>query len=145
MGSFRFRGLLNVGDRTNIVRLLVVRDKNQDDTVFTPGSAFFFDGVTLATGVNAQINTRNVDVLMDPTYNLQDTTESVPATRPQSYFLDFNIPIRKELTYNQQTSGDAPILPRNMRHYYFIGVSDSVILPNPSISGSTITWFKNVK
>lgn len=134
---------MNVGDRTNLVRLLVVRDKNQDDAVFSPDDCFFTDGNVTPPDVYAQINTRNVECIYDKLWNLQDTSESVPATRVQSAFVEFNVPIRKHLTYNQ-TGNDDTILPRNMQHWYLIGVSDSAILPNPSLDGNSITWFKNI-
>jgi len=145
MGSLRFRGTLVVGDATNLVRLLVVRDKNQDNQAWDPNSCFFSDGNVVPAPTFAQINTRNVDVLYDNTYNMQDSTESVPAVRPSQYFVDFYVPIRKTLTYIQQNAGDAAINPRNGHHYYLVAVSDSSILPNPSIRGSSATWFKNIK
>jgi len=146
LGSWRFRGNLNVGDRTNLFRLMLVRDKNMNDQAFDPASCFFQDNSgTTVTPVNAQINTRNVEVLYDHTYNLQDSTESVPAVRPSNYFLDLNIPIRRELKFIDMPDGDPAILPRNQTHFYLVSVSDSVILPHPNLSGDSVTWFKNVK
>jgi len=145
LGSFRFKGTLVVGDATNLVRLLFVRSKNQTNAAFAPTSCFYSNpGGTVPPAVVAQINTRNVDVLWDHTYNLQDTSESNPAVRPANFFIDRTISIRKTLKYNQVASGTVPELPRNMTEYYFVAVSDSGVLPNPSVRFEAITWFKNI-
>jgi len=144
MGSIRLRGELIVGDDTNIVRLLLVRSKNQTNTVFAPVDCFFDNnGSAAITAVNAQINTRNVDVLWDSTYLLQDSDSSIPGVRPSFIFLNKTIKIRKTLMYNQANEGDS-ILPRNMHHYFLVGVSDSSVLPNPSMRWGSCVWFKNV-
>lgn len=144
VGSFRFKGTLVVGDATNLVRLLIVRSKNQTGAPFAPADTFYSNpGGTVPPAVVAQINTRNVDVLMDKTYNLQDSSESNPAVRPANFFIDKTIRIRKTLKYNQVATGTT-IAPRNMTEYYFIAVSDSGVLPNPSVRFEAITWFKNI-
>jgi len=144
VGSIRLRGNLVVGDSTNIVRLLLVRGKNQTGTVFNPAEVFFDNNAAVAVpSVDAQINTRNVECLWDQTYQLQDTDSSDPGVRPTSFYINKKFTIRNNWTYNQ-TANAGVILPRNMKEYYLIGVSDSVVLPNPSIRFSSCTWFKNL-
>jgi len=144
LGSFRFRGDIVVGDRRNFMRLMVVRSKNQTNQAFDPQDIFYANpGAVAPSAVNAQINTRNVQVLWDKTYSLQDTSEANPAVRPSFYFLDEKVNIRKTIKYNQVPNATAT-LPRNMSEFYFVGVSDSGVLPNPSIAVDCVTWFKNV-
>jgi len=144
VGSIRGRGNIVVGDSTNFVRLLLVRSKNQTNAAFDPLSVFFTNGGAVVPPYHlAQINTRNVEVLWDRTYTLQDSTEADPAVIPPVKFLEFNTPIRNTWTYNAVASGTT-IAPRNMKEYYLVAVSDSSILPNPSVRFQFCTWYKNV-
>lgn len=144
VGSLRFRGTLVVGDASNLVRLLIVRSKNQTNAAFDPQSCFYNNpGGASILGVFSQINTRNVDVVYDKTWIMQDSTEAVPAVRPATYFIDENVSIRKTMMYNQTGSG-VVTQPRNMTEYYMVAVSDSGVLPNPSFRLACCTWFKNV-
>jgi len=144
VGSLRIKGTLVVGDASNLVRMLIVRSKNQTNAAFNPQDCFYNNpGAPAIPSVLAQINTRNVDVVYDKTWNMQDSTAAVPGVRPSNYFIDENIPIRKTMTYNQTGSAVAS-LPRNMTEYYMVCVSDSTIAPNPSFRLQCCTWFKNV-
>lgn len=144
VGSIRMRGNLVVGDETNIVRLMLVRSKNQSNAPFAPADIFFDNnGSFAAAGYLSQINTRNVDMIWDQTYQLQDSEAAIPGVRPTSVFLDKTFTIRNTWTYNQITNATSE-LPRNMKEYYLCAVSDSSILPNPSFKYQTVTWFKNV-
>lgn len=144
LGSFRFKGTVVVGDATNLVRLLIVRSKNQTNAAFDPTSAFYSNpGGAVPQAVAAQINTRNVEVLWDKTYFMQDSTAAAPAVRPAAFFIDANVRIGKTIKYNQ-VGNAITVQPRNMSEYYMIGVSDSGVLPNPSVRLECLTWFKNV-
>jgi len=144
VGSIRGRGNIVVGDSTNYIRILLVRSKNQTNAAFDPAGCFFDNGGSVAVPSHlAQINTRNVECLSDKLYSLQDSTEFVPGVNPSFKFLEFNQPIRNTWTYNAVALGTT-IAPRNMKEYYMVVVSDSSVLPNPSIRMQFCTWFKNV-
>jgi len=144
VGSIRMKGDLVVGDDTNIVRLMLVRSKNQSNAAFAPADIFFNNnGAAAVAAYLAQVNTRNVDVLWDKTYMLQDSDSSTPGVRPSFYFIDEKFNIRNTWTYNQIANASTQ-LPRNMKEYYLVAVSDSSVLPNPSLRYQSCTWFKNL-
>lgn len=152
MGSFRVRGEVAVADSlvasdaSNLVRLMVVRQKNFiQAATFDPSLCFYNDGQSTPLSVYAQVNTRYCEVLWDKTYNLENNTngDRYP-TRPRMVFIDENIPIKKKITYRPMLDGQSE-LPRDQNHYYFIGVSDSSITPHPSLNGASVTWFKNIE
>lgn len=152
MGSFRFKGELSVAenlvtsDETNIVRLMLVRQKNYvEAATFDPPSCLYNDGLTTPLSIYAQPNTRYCEVLWDKTYQMQNNTngDRYP-TRPRSFFIDENIPIRKKITYKPVADGQTP-LPRDHNHFYLIGMSDSSVAPNPALEGSGVIWFKNIE
>lgn len=144
VGSIRLKGDLVVGDDTNIVRLMLVRSKNQTNDAFAPADIFFDNnGAVAVTAYLAQVNTRNVDVLWDKSFLLQDSDSSIPGVRPSFYFIDEKFTIRNTWTYNQINNATTE-LPRNMKEYYLVAVSDSSVLPNPSLRYQSCTWFKNL-
>jgi len=143
VGSIRIRGNLVVGDDSNLIRLMLVRSKNQSGTIFSASECFFDNnGAAAITGIQSQLNTRNIECLWDQTYQLQDQIADA-ATRPSSVFLNKKFNIRNTWTYNQAPNA-AVILPRNMKEYYLVAVSDSSVLPNPSLRWSSCVWFKNL-
>ncbi len=146
VGHVSFRCRLDVGDRTNLCRVMFVRNKNPENAATFDASDIF--NVNNGTGTQpvamfAEPNLREVEVKYDRVFNLQDTTESVPATRPQSFYWRFSIPIRETFKYYQITN-DTSEHTRNMKDYYLVAFSDSAILPNPSLKATSYTWFKNV-
>lgn len=152
LGSFRLRGEVAVADTlvasdaSNLVRLMVVRQKNFiQAATFDPTLCFYNDGISTPLGVYSQVNTRYCEVFWDRTYNLENNTngDRYP-TRPRMVFVDENIPIRKKVTYKPAQDG-ANDLPRDQNHFYLIGVSDSSIIPHPSFNGASVTWFKNIE
>ena len=146
VGHFKFRCRLQVGDATNLCRVMVVRNKNPlVAAAFNPITMFEINnGIgTQPNNMYAEPNLREVEVKYDRVFNLQDTTQAVPATRVQDIYWDFKVPIHetfKYLTTNNNTSE----LTRNMKDYYLVAFSDSAILPNPRFTAVSYTWFKNI-
>lgn len=146
VGHIKFRCRLQVGDRTNLCRVMMVRNKNPETTAaFNPGDIFNLNnGVgTQPNNMFAEPNLREVEVKYDRVFNLQDSSETVPATRMQSIYWTFQVPIRetwKYFTISNQTAEQT----RNMKDYYLVAFSDSAILPNPSLQAVSYLWFKNI-
>ena len=91
----------------------------------------------------AEPNLREVEVKYDKVFNLQSTTEAVPATRMQNIYFQFKVPIKEQWKYLTTTNNTSQ-LTRNMKDYYIVAFSDSAILPNPSLKLVSYTWFKNI-
>lgn len=146
VGHIKFRCYLQVGDRTNLVRVMMVRNKNPETTnAFNPVNIFNVNnGIgTQPDDMFADPNLREVEVKYDRVFNLQDTSESSPATRMQNIYWTFNIPIRETFKYFTTSNGTSE-QTRNMKDYYLVAFSDSSILPNPSLKAVSYLWFKNV-
>ena len=146
VGHIKFRCYLQVGDRTNLCRVMVVRNKNPLTTAsFTPSDIFNVNNSvgTQPNNMFAEPNLREVEVKYDRVFNLQDSSEATPAVNPKTVYWTFSIPIRetfKYLTISNSTSQQT----RNMKDYYLVAFSDSSILPNPSLTAVSYLWFKNV-
>lgn len=147
VGHIAFRCYLEVGDRTNLCRVMMVRNKNPATTnAFNPGTDMFSVNNGVGTQPDlmfAEPNLREVEVKYDRVFNLQDSSQALPAVNPRSVYFQFKVPIRETFKYftianntNEQT--------RNMKDYYLVAFSDSSILPNPSLRATSYTWFKNV-
>lgn len=145
LGHFKFRCYLDVGDRTNLCRVMVVRNKDPlTAAAFNPANMFEMNnGVgTQPDKMFAEPNLRSVEVKYDRVFNLQDTTEGAPATRVQNIYFQFSVPIHETFKYTTITNNTSE-LTRNMKDYYIVAFSDSAILPNPSLKCTSYTWFKN--
>lgn len=145
VGHFKFRAYLDVGDRTNLCRVMVVRNKNpQVAAAFNPANIFTMNnGVgTQPNNMFSEPNLREVEIKYDRVFNLQDTSEGAPATRMQNKYFQFKIPVNEVWKYFTETNNTQE-LTRNMKDYYVVAFSDSPILPNPSLKLSSYVWFKN--
>lgn len=147
VGHMSFRCLLEVGDRTNLCRVMLVRNKNPENvTTYNPDQTLFSvnNGVGQQPDIMyAEPNLREVEVKYDRVFNLQDSSETVPGVLPKSVYFKFSIPIRETFKYLTITN-DTDIQTRNMKDYYLVAFSDSAILPNPSLKATSYTWFKNI-
>ena len=124
---------------------MVVRNKDpQTAAAFNPANMFTMNnGVgTQPTQMFAEPNLRMVEVKYDKVFNLQATTEAIPATRVQNIYFQFKIKIGEVFKYFTETNNTSE-LTRNMKDYYIVAFSDSSILPNPSLRCVSYTWFKN--
>lgn len=145
VGHISCRCYLDVGDRTNLCRVMLVRNKDpQTAAAFNPSNMFQMNnGVgTQPNAMFADVNLRQVEVKYDKVFNLQDTTEAVPATRMQNIYFKFKVPIHETWKYFTETNNTSE-LTRNMKDYYIVAFSDSIALPNPSLRCISYTWFKN--
>lgn len=146
VGHISFRCYLEVGDRTNLCRVMVVRNKNPATTnAFNPNDIFNVNnGVgTQPTTMFRDPNLREVEVKYDRVFNLQSTSETAPATRVQNVYWTFNVPIKETFKYFTEANNTQE-QTRNMKDYYLVAFSDSAILPNPSLRAVSYLWFKNV-
>lgn len=147
VGHISFRCLVQVGDRTNLIRVMMVRNKNPENTAtYNPDGTLF--AVNNGVGVQPNImfaepNLREVEVKYDRVFNLQDSSEATPGVLPKSHYFKFSVPIRETFKY-LTIANDTSVQTRNMKDYYLVAFSDSGILPNPSLQATSYTWFKNV-
>lgn len=145
VGHFKMRCYLDVGDRTNLCRVMLVRNRDpQTAAAFNPANMFEMNnGVgTQPDKMFAEPNLRAVEVKYDKVFNLQDTTAAVPATRMQNIYFTFKVKCDETFKYFTETNNTSE-LTRNMKDYYIVAFSDSPILPNPSLKCVSYTWFKN--
>ena len=145
VGHYKFRCYLDVGDRTNLCRVMVVRNKDpQTAAAFNPANMFEMNnGVgTQPTNMFAEPNLRAVEIKYDKVFNLQDSSETVPATRVSNIYFQFSVKCNEVFKYFTETNNTSE-LTRNMKDYYVVAFSDSSILPNPSFRCVSYTWFKN--
>ncbi len=146
-GHVKCRAYLEVGDRTNLCRVMVVRNRNaqQPGTAFNPATMFEMNnGVgTQPNNMYAEPNLRQVDVKYDRVFNLQDTSEASPAVRPKNIYFEFSVPFHETWQY-LTTANNTSEWTRNKKDYFIVAFSDSSILPNPSLKLSSYTWFKNI-
>ena len=94
VGHYKFRCYLDVGDRTNLCRVMVVRNKDpQTAAAFNPANMFEMNnGVgTQPTNMFAEPNLRAVEIKYDKVFNLQDSSETVPATRVSNIYFQFSV------------------------------------------------------
>lgn len=147
VGHYKFRCYLQVGDRTNLCRVMVVRNKNPlVSAAFNPNNIFDMyggiAGMPQPDKMYAEPNLRLVDVKYDRIFNLQDTSESAPAVRPKNTYFEFDVPVHETFKYLTEDNNTSEFT-RNMKDYYLVAFSDSSILPNPSLTAVSYTWFKN--
>lgn len=145
VGHIKCRCYLDVGDRTNLCRVMVVRNKDPlTAAAFNPGNMFVMNnGVgTQPNQMFAEPNLRQVDVRYDKVFNLQDSTEAVPATRQQNIYFEISVPIHETWKYFTETNNTSEFT-RNMKDYYIVAFSDSAIIPNPTLKCASYVWFKN--
>lgn len=145
VGHFKFRCSLQVADRTNLCRVMVVRNKNPlVAAAFNPANIFEMNnGIgTQPDKMYAEPNLREVEIKYDRVFNLQDTSETAPATRMQNIYWTFKVPVNEVFKYFTETNNTSE-LTRNMKDYYILAFSDSSVLPNPSFKCVSYTWFKN--
>lgn len=95
--------------------------------------------------LNDMWNPKVVDVIKrwDIQLEAEQAGSTYPAYRNVSYYHKFN----EVWKYPNQVSADAsntPIAPYNNKNYYLIGWSDSKLVPNPTISYSYRTSFKDI-
>ncbi len=146
VGHFKLRCRLQVGDATNLCRVMVVRNKNPlVSAAFAPSQMFEINnGIgTQPNNMFAEPNLREVEVKYDRVFNLQSTSESAPATRVQDIYWDFKVPIHETFKY-LTVANNTNELTRNMKDYYIVAFSDSSITPNPRFTCVSYTWFKNI-
>jgi len=145
VGHFKMRCYLNVADRTNLVRVMLVRNKDPlTAAAFNPSTMFEMNnGIgTQPTNMFAEPNLRKVQVKYDKIFNLQDSTESVPGVRPSSFYFTFKVKVNETFKYFTETNNTSEFT-RNMKDYYIVAFSDSSVLPNPAFRCVSYTWFKN--
>lgn len=146
VGHLKCRCYLDVGDRTNLCRVMVVRNKDPlTAAAFNPTTMFEINNGVGAQPNNmfAEPNLRMVEVKYDKVFNLQDSSSTVPATRMKNIYFQFKVPIKEQWKY-LTTANNTSELTRNMKDYYIVAFSDSSILPNPSFRCISYLWFKNV-
>lgn len=145
VGHFKFRCYLEVGDRTNLCRVMVVRNKDPlTAAAFNPANMFEMNnGVgTQPDKMMAEPNLRQVEVFYDKVINLQDSSEATPPVYPKNYYWQIKVPVNQTFKYFTETNNTQEFT-RNMKDYYIVAFSDSSILPNPSLKLVSYTWFKN--
>lgn len=145
VGHLSCRCYLDVADRTNLCRVLVVRNRDpQTAAAFNPRNMFIFNnGIgPQPDQIFADVNLRQVEVKYDKVFNLQSTEAAAPATRQQNIYFKFKIPIHETWKYFTETNNTSE-LTRNMKDYYIVAFSDSVVAPNPSLRCVSYLWFKN--
>lgn len=145
VGHIKIRCLLSVGDRTNLCRVMVVKNKDpMTAAAFNPKQMFVMNNGVGATPdrILAEPNLRQVEVKYDRVFNLQDSTEAVPGTLPMSKYFQFRVPINEKWKYFTETNNTSE-LTRNMKDYYIVAFSDSLLAPHPSLHCVSYTWFKN--
>ncbi|AJP36332.1 putative capsid protein [Avon-Heathcote Estuary associated circular virus 1] len=146
VGHFKFRAKVNVADKTNLIRIMVVRNKDPATTnAFDPADMFAMNNSQglPADNMFAEPNLRNVEVKYDRVFNLQATSETIPAVNPQSVYWTFDVPVRETFKYFGTTNGTSE-QTRNMKDYYLLGFSDSSLITHPTIQVVSYVWFKNV-
>lgn len=144
-GHFKFRGKIQVGDTTNLVRIMVVRNKDPlTAAAFNPANMFEMNnGVgTQPTTMLAEPNLRKVEIKYDHVYNLSENSETHPGDRPDNIYFEFSVPLHETWKYFTETNNTSE-LTRNMKDYYLVAFSDSSITPNPRLNVVSYTWFKN--
>lgn len=144
-GHFKFRGLIQVGDKTNLVRVMVVRNKDPlTAAAFNPSTMFQMNnGIgTQPTTILAEPNLRKVQVKYDHVFNLSENSETHPGAKNDNIYFDFKINLKETWKYFTETNNTSE-LTRNMKDYYLVAFSDSSITPNPRLGIVSYTWFKN--
>lgn len=143
----KFRGYLDVGDRTNLIRVMVVRNKDPQvpSAAFNPANMFEINnGIgTQPNNLFAEPNKRFVDVKYDKIFNLQDTSQTSPATRVQNAYFQIKVNMKNEVWKYFTENNNTQEFTRNMKDYFIVAFSDSAILPNPSLRLSSYVFFKN--
>ena len=145
VGHFKFRGKIQVGDATNLVRVMVVRNKDPlTAAAFNPSTMFEMNnGVgTQPTTMLAEPNLRKVQVKYDHVFNLSENSETHPGAKNDNIYFDFKINLKETWKYFTETNNTSE-LTRNMKDYYLVAFSDSTLTPNPRLNVVSYTWFKN--
>lgn len=145
VGHVKCRCYLEVGDRTNLCRVMLVRNKDPlTAAAFNPNTMFEMNNNigTQPDKMFAEPNLRKVEVKYDKVFNLQDSSEATPPTRPKNIYFQFKVKINEVFKYFTETNNTSE-LTRNMKDYYIVAFSDSNILPNPSLKCVSYLWFKN--
>ena len=145
VGHIKCRCYLDVGDRTNLCRVMVVRNKDPLTSAAYNPHAMFIHNNGVGPQPNemfAEPNLRQVEVKYDKVFNLQDSVAATPATRMKNIYFEINVPIHEVWKYYTETNNTSE-LTRNMKDYYLVAFSDSIITPNPSLKATSYTWFKN--
>ena len=141
----RVRGILQVSDASNRIRLSLLRGKTiqQDVNPFAADPTVIYNNKSGAGGsyIDMMFNRKLVTPLHDKVWNLQ--TQAEGSTRVPYVEVDFFTKIDREIEYRQATAAnvDYPIKPENV---FLVGVSDSSAVPHPRGTLRMDYCFKNI-
>lgn len=145
VGHVKCRCMLTCGDATNLCRVMVVRNKDpMTAAAFNPKLMFQMNNQVgpQPDQMFAEPNLRYVEVKYDRVFNLQLSAADSAAVRPSTTYFQFSVPIHETWKYYTETNNTSE-LTRNMKDYYIVAFSDSLIVPNPTFKCVSYTWFKN--
>lgn len=147
-GHVSLRCRLQVADRPgNLIRFMVVRlkDSSVNPTAFDPQTMFQWNDGNGSQPDNmySDVNLRIAEPKYDKVFNLQASTETLPATRMQDIYFDVNVPFKETWKY-KMTSNGAQEFTRNLKDYFIVCFSDSSLATHPAITLTSFTWFKNI-
>lgn len=148
LNRYRFRGVCSVaaglpgtGDVTNRFRLMIVRQKTNQQGVFNATDALETNDGTFQYTIDTPSNQKRCEIIWEKEYQVQQAVAG--AVYPSYQKIEIDVPLHRTAKYDATPNGSASS-PVNNSYYALVAISDSGTTPHPTLRGQGQTVFKNI-